>query len=101
MQTPGLAALRHLSLPPYERKVLDVLINAYPRYLSISAIVDRIYADDPNGGPHTADNAVAVYLNRLRPKLAEYGWTAGRLKHHSAGIGLRQIEHDDAGVKAA
>lgn len=96
MPVPGLSALRHMRLPPNERRVLDALIDVYPHYMPISRIVDRVYSDDPTGGPDTAVNAVAVYLSRLRRKLSTYGWTAGRGGAHSVGVGLRQLEERDA-----
>lgn len=99
MLTPGLAALRHLSLPPRERQVLDVLINAYPRPLSTRQIVDRVYGDDPSGGPETAENAVRVYMWRLRQKLETFGWTAKKEKGRS-GVRLQQTE-EQAEARAA
>lgn len=91
MHSPGLAALRHLSLPPHERKVLDVLINAYPRALSRREIANRVYADDPAGGPETAENAISVYIGRMRPILAEFGWDAGWTRQ-AHGLRLWPVE---------
>ncbi len=92
MHTPGLAALRHVSLPPNERRVLNELINVYPSHLSVRQLVDRVWALDPNGGPDTADNAISVYLHRMRPILLEFGWSISRMPGRKSGVFLRKVE---------
>lgn len=90
MHTPGLAALRHVKVRPVQRKVLDVLINSFPKDLSVRQIADRVYADDPNGGPDGAENCVSVYLNGIRKAVKPLGWTAGTGGGHT-GIRLRPL----------
>lgn len=58
-----------------QRTILDALAEAYPRFVQTSFIIDRLYGDDPNGGPICADNIIANRVVHLRRKLAAYGWT--------------------------
>ncbi len=91
MHTPGLAALRHVRVTPFQRKVLDVLINTYPRPMSARQLAARVYADDPNGGPERSENCVSVYLVRIRKAIKPLGWTAGARGNEQEGIRLRLI----------
>lgn len=91
VQTPGLESLRFMIVPPNERRVLDALISSYPRVVSVPDLAQRVYGHDADGGPVTADNAVRVYMYRLRPKLAKYGWTAGAMKGVRDGVSLRRL----------
>src|SRR4051812_37079308 len=86
---PGLETLRFMHLPPHERKVLDALISAYPRVVSVPDLAQRVYGHDANGGPDTAEASVRIYMHRLRPKLAVFGWTAGARKGIRDGVNLR------------
>lgn len=95
MHTPGLSALRYIRVTTLQRQVLDVLINAFPRTLSTRQIADRVYADDPNGGPDKAEGCIEVSLYRIRKVIKHVGWTAGTSGPHG-GIGLRQIEAREA-----
>jgi hypothetical protein len=91
MHTPGLAALRHVRVTPFQRKVLDVLINTYPRPMSARQLAARVYADDPNGGPEDSENCVSVYLFRIRKAIKPMGWTAGAAGNEQEGIRLRPL----------
>ena len=92
MTEAGFSALEAISLPPMERRVLDTLLAAFPKELTAVQIADRVWSDDPNGGPQTAHNGVSVYMNRLRHKIRAYGWTAGAGQGHK-GIRLRQLQN--------
>lgn len=94
MHTPGLAALRHVRVTPFQRKVLDVLINTFPKALSARQLANRVYADDPNGGPENSENCISVYLCRIRKAIQPLGWTAGARGNEQEGIRLRQIEEN-------
>lgn len=58
-----------------QQKIFNVLARAYPRRLSTDALIDALYADDPNGGPLTVLQVVRVQIMHMRKKLAPYGWT--------------------------
>lgn len=94
MHTPGIAALRYVRVTPFQRKVLDVLINTFPKALSARQIADRVYADDPNGGPENSENCISVRLYAIRKAIKHLGWTAGALGHEQEGIRLRVIEEN-------
>ena len=57
------------------RAILEAYVLAYPRKISRSNLIDRIYADDADGGADTAHNIVSVLNARLRTKLEPMGWT--------------------------
>lgn len=73
----GIDALRYLQLPALVMRTLEVLIDTYPRAKSRRQLASLVYDDRPNGGPDTAENAVSVYMSRMRPKLHAVGWTVG------------------------
>lgn len=65
-------------------KIIEELIRAYPRRVSIANIVDALYGDDPNGGPDDPRAVIRVLISRLRPILAGYGWT---IPKNTSGFG--------------
>lgn len=40
-----------------------------------SELLDRLYGDDPEGGPVTAVNCVCVHVSRMKKKLEPHGIT--------------------------
>lgn len=88
--TVQMDALRHVPAAPRERALMDILVQSYPRHMSISQLADRLYADDMDGGPVTANRCVSQLLFRIRARLKPLGWTAygmGQVK----GVRLEQI----------
>jgi len=86
-------ALRFLRASRAEVAVISILADAYPMWVPTSVIADRVYADDPNGGPLYADKSVAVRLNRLKGRLADLGWrTKGMMGRNSQGVRLEPLE---------
>lgn len=71
----GMRQLTDVPMLPAERRIVDELIRAYPRKVSISSLVDTLYFDDPNGGPDNAHATVRVNLTHLRKRLPKFGWT--------------------------
>ncbi len=87
-----MVALRVLSLPPMQRRVLDIFLAAHPRPLMGDWLVERVYADDPDGGPDAAYTAVAVQINRLNKAIRPLGWEIkGARGPGSMGRTLRKI----------
>lgn len=62
-------------LEPQMRKIVTALAKAYPRSVSVPAIFDVLYGDDPNGGPDDPRSVVAVRICKLRTQIEKYGWT--------------------------
>ena len=68
-------ALREAPMERRMRDLLDALVRAYPRSVTIDHLADCLYAADPNGGPDNPGNSIRVYISRLRKILPQYGWT--------------------------
>ena len=83
-------ALSKVPLRPMQRRIIDVLAKTYPRGLSAIDIASRVYASDPDGGPMSADNAVAVHLHGARRAIRQYGWTVGAAGEHG-NIRLKRL----------
>lgn len=91
----SLEALDFVYLTPQERRIVHTLADVYPRRLSAEQIADRVYADDPDGGPIGARKSIGVHLHRLRKKIQPMGWTAGSIAW-GHGIGLSRVAHGNA-----
>lgn len=70
-----LSALPVASLTWQRRRIVDALISAYPRPLTIVSLIDAVYYSDPTGGPENAENTLRVQVSHLRKELERYGWT--------------------------
>ena len=69
---------RFLMLPGNARvagPLLELLTGAWPRSISMAALVEHVYAARPNGEPDTAVESVRITIWHLRRRLAPYGWT--------------------------
>lgn len=70
--------LRYLDLSANQRAMIDALVEVYPNGMHPQRVVDRMYADDPEGGPDRAYEAARYAAYDLRKKLEPYGWTIPR-----------------------
>jgi hypothetical protein len=73
-----------------QRRIIEVLSKTYPYGLSATAIAERVYASDPDGGPDSADNAVSVHLHAAKPIIRQYGWQVGAFGQRGS-IRLKRI----------
>ena len=64
-----------LRLTPSQDIILQSLVRAGKNGLPRDAIIDKLYADHPDGGPVTATRVVWVLMCQLRKKLALIGKT--------------------------
>lgn len=62
---------------PLTGGVLRALMSARAP-MPLHDLVMAVYADDPNGGPESADQCVRIAIHRLRPKLRDIGWNIQR-----------------------
>ena len=67
-------ALKHVCFPHIQQRIVDALVEAWPRRLRMPALVEAAYFDDPNGGPDAAEDVIRVHLCHVRKKLPLYGW---------------------------
>jgi hypothetical protein len=56
------------------RQRLVDIVGARPDGIAIGDLVDRVYADDPDGGPLTAPRSVNVLIHRANAQLAAQGY---------------------------
>lgn len=64
---------RMLRLTRKERALFDIFANNFGRFISSSDIVGAMYADDPDGGPDTAENSLCVGMPKFKEKLRTRG----------------------------
>ena len=69
----------NIHLTPLELRLMKLLDKSA---MDTSALVERAYSNDANGGPETANNSVRVTISRLRKKLKPLG-----LKIEASGFG--------------
>lgn len=55
--------------------ILDALIAAWPRDVTMARLIDLLYGDDPDGGPDDPGRVVRVQVHRMKAWMQSYGWT--------------------------
>ena len=65
-------ALRHMECGPVQSRILDALIRAYPRFVTLPSLVHAAYGDDPNGGPMAADSAIQTHIGKTQIQAARF-----------------------------
>jgi hypothetical protein len=70
---------------PTRQRIVDAL-SAIGEGLTIQQLTDRVYADDPSGGPLTAHASLNAMMRRANAELAAQGH---RIVASSRGIGAR------------
>ena len=58
-------------------KQYKILTGIRQRTRTLDELVEWVYGDDPNGGPVSAKNVIAVQICRLNERLAPLGIRAG------------------------
>lgn len=87
---PSLESLQWVTMTAFERKILDALVDHYPRRVHGDQLAARLYSGDPDGGPISGRKTVDVFLHRIRKKISATGWWVGR-SGYGEGIGLRFV----------
>ncbi len=72
-------ALVDAALSSQQRAIVEVLVGAYPRTVSMEKLVDALWGDDPNGGPDNPRRVVHAQVCHIRRILAASGWTIPNL----------------------
>lgn len=89
--------LLFLRVTEQQRAILEVLVRAWPVPIYIADLTDRVYSDDPDGGPETAQNTVSAQLVYLRKRLAPYNWTVTKgTGRGSVPVSLQKIKQGNA-----
>lgn len=78
-ETSQRAPIEGLSSAPISgavrRAIIEVLVDAYPGHVETQRLIDIVYADDPDGGPTSAQSTISKHIMKVRAKIEEYGWT--------------------------
>ncbi len=61
-----------LQLSNLQRRIFSIVQRAGPSGIPADVLVERVYANDPNGGPLTARRSVYVTICKLNSKLLDY-----------------------------
>jgi DNA-binding response OmpR family regulator len=91
----GRAPIEGLASAPLskqERLIVEVLTETYPRVVKADFLLERLYADDPEGGPECAVEVLRQLLWRIRKKLPTYGWTVQRSRGGAGNYGSYKLE---------
>lgn len=67
--------LREAPLSKMQKKLLVALIDSHPRAVRTEVLIDRLWGDDPNGGPDNPPNVIRTMVTNMRKRLPDYGWT--------------------------
>ena len=80
LQSPAaIDSLKHAKLPVNVLRAIEVLSRAYPGEVHKDALLNAVYADDPQGGP--ASNSLISQISVCQRKLAKHGWKIGAFGH--------------------
>jgi hypothetical protein len=79
------------------RILVERLAKAYPGSVTMERMIQALYADDPDGGPERADNAISVYNWRIRKVIEPLGWTIPRQNHGGANYRLVRLTQPQRG----
>ena len=60
------------ALPPMQRAILDAVLRHPGR--SRSEIADRVYAEDPAGGPDGGSSVIGAHLYQANKRLQRFGF---------------------------
>lgn len=93
---PASALSAATDLRPVERRVVEALAQVYPKGLTRRQLADRVYANDPTGGPLSAERCIDVHLHYVRKKLSPLGWMAGRTGNRAGYLRLQRADHQPA-----
>lgn len=82
-----------VQLPPAERAVFEALCLRMGQWVKSSILLDALYGDDPEGGPHYAAAILSMHLRRIRARIEPLGLAIdGRSTHGDTGRRLRWTE---------
>lgn len=91
----GRAPIEGLASAPLgnlERRLVEAMVQAYPRSLTKNYLIEFLYSDDPDGGPESVGSILAVMMTRLRKKLPAYGWTIPLNTRGAGNYGRYRLE---------
>jgi hypothetical protein len=82
-------ALRDAPLATVPRTVVNELVAAYSRQVSVERLIESVYSGSRE--PEFARTAMSVQLARIRDKLALYGWTVTKGQSGRGNIAFHKL----------
>ena len=76
--------LMYIPLTPYHKRFLGALVDAAPRYLTNSQLIEQVY-ENPVDEPENAHNCVQVARVRVNKVIGDVGWRIGSLGRGRGG----------------
>ena len=64
-----------LECSPIQRRILMFLVRRFGVRCRVGEVIDRVYANCPEGGPDNANVVISRAVGSLRETLPEYGLT--------------------------
>ena len=80
-------ALASVTLPPNQKRLLDVLVTSFPRPVPTFRQVDAVWGDRADGGPDgNIPKHLAVLAFRINERIRPLGWQVrGRMDRAQPG----------------
>jgi len=82
---------RTLGLTGVTARMVDVLAEPPGQWVPTGRVIGHMYANDDEGGPLTANNVVRVLCTRVRPQLADAGYTIEAKRRGGRGGSFRRL----------
>ncbi|MER9355534.1 helix-turn-helix domain-containing protein [Mesorhizobium sp. M0514] len=73
------------ALTNQQRQMVAEMVRVYPKSVSRDRLFDILYQLDPDGGPESISNNVAVRIHKIRKVIERFGWTIPK-QHGGTGI---------------
>lgn len=92
VEVDPLAIANILRFSRMQRKIFNLLVRDIGIALPTERVLDRMYDDDPDGGPIEANRSLLVITCRMRKKLKPFGLTIRSYGGGRGGGSLMSLE---------
>lgn len=90
------ALVGSMTIPRRERQIAEILIELFPRFVSKSLLIGRIYDDEREDIPWPGE-ALQSHISKLRSKMVGTGWSI----ESSRFVGYRFVNAERDQLSAA
>jgi hypothetical protein len=66
--------ITEIRMTKHRKRILEKLIEAYPRRVDRDDVLDAIYFDHPKDGPEWATSGLAALVCEFNKQLTKFGW---------------------------
>lgn len=85
--------LMEAPISPLAKRILSVLITAYPLSMTREILAREVYMNAPQGGPLSATEVIGVTMHHANLKLVPLGWRMGaRASGKREDVALRRVQ---------